>query len=266
MRVLLPTLVASSLGVLFCCASPESDSRFERHFVPQVWGDAFVRNVSDPVQVVPEAAGLAALPLLLMSDKTSSPEFIEDDTLTRGNTTTGTTVMTAMAASSVAVGGIAWAAGDDAELLEVCAESFAVTGILTESLKVLVHRQRPTSSAHDSFPSGHTSLAFSAAAFLGRALDEAGDEWYYSLGYTAYLPASYVALTRVEGGRHYMSDAVAGAVLGMLTTHVIFNAHIGSHGRKDATIFAPGSGAGVRASFEPLVRDDGLGVGLVLRF
>jgi undecaprenyl-diphosphatase len=90
------------------------------------------------------------------------------------------------------------------------AESALVNGLA----KAIFRRQRPTSSEPrplplrlprtSSFPSGHASAAFFAAALL-----RDGATWplYYALG-------SLVAVSRVHVSIHHASDVVAGAVLG----------------------------------------------------
>jgi membrane-associated phospholipid phosphatase len=60
-----------------------------------------------------------------------------------------------------------------------------------------------------SFPSGHSSLAFSAAASLSIQCKK----WYITL--PAYAWAASVGYSRVYLGEHYPSDVVAGAAVGI---------------------------------------------------
>ncbi len=92
-----------------------------------------------------------------------------------------------------------------------------VTHLLTLALKELVDRPRPTGTEplvpmpdSASFPSGHASTAFAAAAALavfGRS------PW---LRAALFATASAIALSRVWLGVHYPSDVVAGAIIGAL--------------------------------------------------
>jgi undecaprenyl-diphosphatase len=96
----------------------------------------------------------------------------------------------------------------------------AVTAILVQGLKHGIGRPRPRlhrddefftgptlEAGLDSFPSGHTSASFAVAAVV------AG--YCPALAWPAFVLAGYVSLTRVFRGSHFVSDAVAGVVLGL---------------------------------------------------
>jgi len=91
-------------------------------------------------------------------------------------------------------------------------ESLAVTLGVTYALKFGVHELRPNGGGH-SFPSGHTSVSFSAAEFMRRRYG-----WKY--GVPAYAAASFVAYSRVESRQHHPKDVVAGAGIGMLSSYI----------------------------------------------
>jgi membrane-associated phospholipid phosphatase len=82
----------------------------------------------------------------------------------------------------------------------------AINGVLTLSLKGITNRRRPDGTRY-SFPSGHTSVTFTTAAVIYRHY---GMKW----GLPAAVAASYVGLSRLQENKHYLSDVVAGAVLG----------------------------------------------------
>lgn len=82
---------------------------------------------------------------------------------------------------------------------------------LTEALKFAVNEKRPNGGDH-SFPSGHTSFAFSGAEFIRK---EYGWQW----GIPAYLAAGYVGWSRVEANAHHTHDVLAGAAIGILANH-----------------------------------------------
>jgi undecaprenyl-diphosphatase len=89
-----------------------------------------------------------------------------------------------------------------------------VTHGLTVALKELVDRPRPSGTEppipmpdSPSFPSGHASTAFAAAA----ALAVFAPRWAAA----AFLSvAALVGISRLELGVHYVTDVAAGAVLG----------------------------------------------------
>ena len=85
--------------------------------------------------------------------------------------------------------------------------SLIATAGTTYLLKQLVHEERPDLSDDKSFPSGHTSISFAAAASLEK-------RYGWHAGAPALLVATFVGVARVEADKHYWHDVVAGAALG----------------------------------------------------
>lgn len=100
--------------------------------------------------------------------------------------------------------------------------SAATTVGATMILKYAVKEKRPDFSNNHSFPSGHASVTFAAATFIGRRYG-----WKYSI--PAYALASYTAWGRVYGKKHHWWDVAAGAAIGaassMIFTHPYFKKH-----------------------------------------
>ena len=92
------------------------------------------------------------------------------------------------------------------------AESASLTMGTTEVLKYSVDERRPNGGSQ-SFPSGHTSISFSAAEFLRKRYG-----WGYGL--PAYAAASFVAYSRVESGEHHPRDVIAGASIGIVSSFI----------------------------------------------
>lgn len=90
---------------------------------------------------------------------------------------------------------------------EAALESLCVTGVVTGALKLATHRERPDGSDHLSFPSLHAAGSFAVAASLHPAFG-------FRASGPGFLAATFVALTRVQEGKHYLSDTVFGAALG----------------------------------------------------
>jgi len=92
---------------------------------------------------------------------------------------------------------------------------------VTNPLKKFTHVLRPDSSAYNSFPSGHTAQAFLAANFLRH---EYGDKsvWYSIAGYAL---ATSVGIFRIANNRHWVSDVLAGAGIGMLSSELAYATH-----------------------------------------
>lgn len=94
--------------------------------------------------------------------------------------------------------------------------SFALMGITICSIKSLAGVLRPDGSDFLSFPSGHTATAFTSACLLYK---EYGPKSSW-IGVAAFLPAFITGLSRQLNNRHWLSDVVGGAVIGILMVEV----------------------------------------------
>ena len=72
-----------------------------------------------------------------------------------------------------------------------------------------------------SFPSGHSAAAFTSATLIERNSGPLA-------GVPAYALAGFTAFERVEAGRHYPSDVLAGAAIGCLSAGIVDSLHWGS--------------------------------------
>lgn len=125
-------------------------------------------------------------------------------------------------------------------------EALLFTSLATELLKRTVNRERPDGSDHLSFPSGHTSTVAAAAQAL--------EEFYgWKVGVPAYALTVLTAMSRVTADKHWLSDTVAGTVVGMVFAHSFAEAHLDRMRR--ASGLAPKSTAHWR--FLPVFGADG---------
>ncbi len=85
--------------------------------------------------------------------------------------------------------------------------SVAAAQLVTFGLKEAFPELRPDGSDRKSFPSGHTSMAFSAAASLYNRQGK-------SIGIPALAVATFVGFARVQADKHHWYDVVAGAAIG----------------------------------------------------
>lgn len=83
----------------------------------------------------------------------------------------------------------------------------------TLALKYIVKKERPDRSDKHSFPSMHTSVSFTGAAFIQRRY---GWKW----GIPAYIVSSYVGWSRVYGKKHDWWDVGAGALIGAGSAYI----------------------------------------------
>lgn len=105
-----------------------------------------------------------------------------------------------------------------AERAVSAASAVAVNMAFTEILKSSVHEMRPDRSSDNSFPSRHTSWAFMASTAISHELYDHLPWW--CVGSQAL--ASAVGLQRVMSERHFGSDVVAGAALGIASTQLAY--------------------------------------------
>ena len=89
---------------------------------------------------------------------------------------------------------------------------------LTQSAKQAFPRLRPDGSDYDSFPSGHSSTSFAAAATLQ-------NRYGWKAGIPAQLVAAFVGVARVQAHKHYWSDVMIGAAIGEATGFLITSKH-----------------------------------------
>lgn len=94
------------------------------------------------------------------------------------------------------------------------AQALVVNGAYTGILKHAAQRTRPDGSDRLSFPSGHTSTAFSLAAV-------ADHHYGWKVALPAYAAAAGIGLSRIESDRHHLSDVLAGATLGFLVGRTV---------------------------------------------
>lgn len=95
-------------------------------------------------------------------------------------------------------------------------------------LKKLTAVPRPDTGAPTSFPSGHTAQAFAAATFLHKEFGKKNP--LFSV--LAYGTAAAVGTLRVMNGRHWASDVLVGAGIGILSTNLAYMTHQNQWGKK----------------------------------
>lgn len=94
--------------------------------------------------------------------------------------------------------------------------SVAIMASVVNTIKYTAHVRRPDKSNYKSFPSGHTATAFMAAMMMHK---EYGDRspWY---SISAFTVATATGISRILNNRHWLSDVLAGAGIGILSTEL----------------------------------------------
>lgn len=91
------------------------------------------------------------------------------------------------------------------------------TGI-SELLKATITKTRPDGDPY-SFPSGHSTIAFTNAAVLQNEFQETSTVYAYS----GYAFAATTGVFRMLNNKHYVSDVLVGAGIGILVTQLVYH-------------------------------------------
>lgn len=102
-------------------------------------------------------------------------------------------------------------------LLVSNAFSAVIMAGLVNGIKYSAAELRPDGSSSNSFPSGHTATVFMAATILHKEYGLTRSPWY-SVG--GYAVATTVGAFRVMNNRHWVSDVMMGAGIGILSTEL----------------------------------------------
>jgi membrane-associated phospholipid phosphatase len=92
--------------------------------------------------------------------------------------------------------------------------STALMATVVQGLKTSTHVMRPDGSNNHSFPSGHTATAFMTATMLSKEYGHLSP--WISVG--GYSVATATGLMRMANNKHWLSDVMVGAGVGILST------------------------------------------------
>ncbi|NTV92976.1 MAG: phosphatase PAP2 family protein [Chlorobiaceae bacterium] len=112
----------------------------------------------------------------------------------------------------------------------------ALSGLAADLIKYILGRARPKLYLNDgmygmdffrwehawtSFPSGHSATAFSAAAALSLLFPR------FRLFF--FIAAALIAFSRIAINKHYISDVLAGSLLGLASTALLYQRYFRTH-------------------------------------
>lgn len=95
--------------------------------------------------------------------------------------------------------------------------SLAMT-IVVQTTKRITGLRRPDGFGNNTFPSGHTAVAFVAAEFLNQEYKDRS-VIIPAIGYTAAVTVGYM---RLYNNRHWFKDIISGAGIGMGITKLVY--------------------------------------------
>lgn len=108
---------------------------------------------------------------------------------------------------------------DWGRLLASSAMSYGIMAILVNSIKYTSKEMRPDGSSANSWPSGHTATSFAGATILHKEYGLTRSPWYSIAGYGV---ATATGVMRVLNNRHWVSDVLSGAGIGILSTELAY--------------------------------------------
>lgn len=104
------------------------------------------------------------------------------------------------------------------EHLMLDASSLLVTGAIGYGMRLITKNNKVYNSFGTEFPSGHTANAFRGAEILHQEL-KATNPWF---SYSGYVVATGVGLLRIYNKDHLLSEVLAGAGLGIISTKITY--------------------------------------------
>jgi len=93
-----------------------------------------------------------------------------------------------------------------------------ISSTLTHGLKKITQKERPNGSPN-SFPSGHTTFSFTNATVLFNEFKETAPV----LAYSGYAFATTTGAFRMINNKHWLSDVLLGAGIGVLVTELVYH-------------------------------------------
>ncbi len=102
-------------------------------------------------------------------------------------------------------------------LLSSAGMSYAIMAAFVNGIKYTAKEMRPDGSTANSWPSGHTATAFVGASLLHKEYGLTRSPWWSVAGYGV---ATATGVMRVLNNRHWISDVMSGAGIGIMSTEL----------------------------------------------
>ena len=108
---------------------------------------------------------------------------------------------------------------DWGRFLASTAMSYGLMAGFVNSIKYTAKEMRPDGSTANSWPSGHTATAFVGATILHKEYGLTRSPWYSVAGYGV---ATATGVMRVLNNRHWVSDVLSGAGIGIMSGELAY--------------------------------------------
>ena len=99
------------------------------------------------------------------------------------------------------------------------AMSYGIMAGFVNGIKYTAKEMRPDGSTANSWPSGHTATAFVGATILHKEYGLTRSPWYSVAGYSV---ATATGVMRVLNNRHWISDVLSGAGIGIMSGELAY--------------------------------------------
>ena len=99
------------------------------------------------------------------------------------------------------------------------AMSYGIMAALVNGIKYTAKEMRPDGSTANSWPSGHTATSFVGATILHKEYGLTRSPWFSVAGYGV---ATATGVMRVLNNRHWVSDVLSGAGIGIMSTELAY--------------------------------------------
>ena len=106
---------------------------------------------------------------------------------------------------------------DWGRLLASAAMSYGIMAGLVNGIKYTASEMRPDGSSANSWPSGHTATSFVGATMLHKKYGLTRSPWFSVAGYGV---ATATGVMRILNNRHWISDVLSGAGIGIMSTEL----------------------------------------------
>lgn len=104
-------------------------------------------------------------------------------------------------------------------MMTSAAMSYGIMAGLVNGIKYTASEMRPDGSTRNSWPSGHTATAFVGATILHKEYGLTRSPWYSVAGYGV---ATATGVMRVLNNRHWVSDVLSGAGIGIMSGELAY--------------------------------------------